>query len=96
MTEELSGSAESEWVAQNEETRRILRGRIRRCFAWVFGVMLLFLTLFVFIAPLFSATLATHMQDLSAVVNGVYWGASMTFLGLAGVDGAVDAFSKRR
>lgn len=94
MTEDVNASAENE--ALNEETRRILRGRIRRCFAWIFGGTLLFLTLFVFIAPLFSSALATHMKDLSAVVTGVYWGASMTFLGLAGVDGAVDALSKRR
>ena len=94
MTENISTSVDPE--EQNEETRRILRGRIRRCFAWIFGGMLIFLTIFVFIIPLFFETKAAQMKDLSAVVTGIYWGACLTFLGLAGVDGAVDALSKRK
>ena len=94
MTENISTSVDPE--EQNEETRRILRGRIRRCFAWIFGGMLIFLTIFVFIIPLFFETIAAQMKDLSAVVTGIYWGACLTFLGLAGVDGAVDALSKRK
>ena len=96
MTEDVSASASAENEALNEETRRILRGKIRRCFAWIFGGMLIFLTIFVFIMPLLFETIAAQMKDLSAVVTGIYWGACMTFLGLAGVDGAVDALSKRK
>lgn len=81
---------------RNEERRKVLRGKIRRFFAWTYGWALLVLTVYVFVVPLFSDTVSAHTKEIGVVIASVYGFLAFTFLGLAGVDGAVDAMSKRR